>query len=528
MTPRAATAPARAARPSADARAARRAAAAGSNIEKRILGVPARIMRPCLLLIAVTCVLVCFGLVMIFSASSVEAMSEQGDAAFYVKRQFMFIVAGLALAIGVAKVDYHRLCSRGWLVGVGGAIALMLVVVRFAGSGANGATRWLAVGPLRLQPSEFAKVSVLFAAAATASDYFSERRIDQSEFFKRVLLYIGLPLALILVQPDKGTTGIIALMVISIALEAGLDRNMVIKAVIVLGAAALVMVLKDDYSRARVLTMLDPWLDEWDSGYQLTRGFMAFGSGGLFGEGLGMSRMKYSYLPEAHNDFVFAIVGEELGLVGTLAVVAAFAFLAVQAFEISRNASDNEGRFIAIGGVTLLMTQFFLNVLGVLGIVPLSGKPLPFISYGGSSIMSCLMIVGAIVNVSLHSSLPETVHDRRRAGMTLAADAEEDTGVGMPHARRAGTPTSLPARASAPAARASRPSRTGASTPLASASDARRNLRVVDGGGGRKRIDLGPDPAERLRTNRGPEVRDGASRAGRGGRQGGTRRGRRG
>ena len=139
----------------------------------------------------------------------------------------------------------------------------------------------------------------------------------------------------------------------------------------------------------------------------------------------------------------------------------------------------------------------------MLGVFPLSGKPLPFISYGGSSIMSCLMIVGAIVNVSLHSTLPETVHDRRRASMTLAED--EDTGVGEPRVHAAGShrPTALPERASA----ASRPQRASGSTPLASASNARRNLRVVDGGAGRQRIDLGPDPAERLRSRRGPEVR---------------------
>ena len=490
------------------------------------MGVPARIMRPCLLLIAVTVALTCFGLVMIYSASSVEAMSEQGDAAYYVKRQALFIVIGLALAVGAAKVDYHKLCSRGWLLGMGAGIMLMLVAVRVAGSGANGATRWLVVGPLRLQPSEFAKVFVLLACAGTASDYLVEHSIDQAQFYKRLAVYVGLPLGLILIQPDKGTTGVIALMVFVIAWDSGFDRRFLKGGLLAIAVLALVVSLKDSYSRERVLTMLNPWLDEWDSGYQLTRGFMAFGSGGLFGVGLGMSRMKYSYLPEAHNDFVFAIVGEELGLVGTLAVVGAFAFLAVQAFDVARNASDSKGRLIAIGGVTLLLTQFFLNVMGVLGLFPLSGKPLPFISYGGSSIMSCLMIVGVIVNVSLHSTLPETVHDRRRAAMSLAG-GEEDTGVGEPRVHAAGShrPTALPSRAGA--SRAERPS---ASTPLAGTSEARsRNFRVVEGGAGRKRIDLGPDAADRLRRSSGPEVRGGGTpRAGRDGRPRDGRRGRRG
>ena len=311
-----------------------------------------------------------------------------------------------------------------------------------------------------------------------------------------------------------------------IAYDAGFDRDILIKFALLVAVVGLVYSLRDDYSRQRVLTMFNPWSDEWGNGYQLTRGFMAFGSGGLTGVGLGMSRMKYSYLPEAHNDFVFAIVGEELGLVGTLAVLAAFAFLAVQALDVARNASDHEGRFIAVGGVTLLLAQLFLNVFGVLGLFPLSGKPLPFISNGGSSIMSCLLIVGVIVNVSLHSTLPETVHDRRRASMALSGD-DEDTGVGEPRvhaagARRAGS-------ASQVSAEARRTGRASASTPLAGTSGARGNLRVVDGGAGRKRIDLGPDPADRLRSGRGPEVRvGGTSRANAGRRSQSGRRGRRG
>lgn len=513
------------ARPGARAQVRGRASGA-NNIEKQIMGVPARIMRPCLLLIAAAVGLTLFGLVMIYSASSVEAMSEQGDAAFYVKRQALFIVAGLVLAAGAAKADYHKLCSKTGLAAMGLVIIGMLVVVRVAGSGANGATRWLEVGPLRLQPSEFAKVFVLLAASGTAAEFFAERTIDQATFVKRLALYVGLPVLLIVVQPDKGTAGIICLLVFVIAYDAGFDRDILIKFALLVAVVGLVYSLRDDYSRQRVLTMFNPWSDEWDNGYQLTRGFMAFGSGGLTGVGLGMSRMKYSYLPEAHNDFVFAIVGEELGLVGTLAVLAAFAFLAVQALDVARNASDHEGRLIAVGGVTLLLAQLFLNVFGVLGLFPLSGKPLPFISYGGSSIMSCLLIVGVIVNVSLHSTLPETVHDRRRASMALSGD-DEDTGVGEPRvhaagARRAGS-------ASQVSAETGRTGRASASTPLAGTSGARGNLRVVDGGAGRKRIDLGPDPVDRLRSGRGPEVRvGGTSRANAGRRSQSGRRGRRG
>ena len=509
-----------------------RAASAGSSLERAIMGVPARIMRPRLLLIAVVAVLTIFGLVMIYSASSVESLSENGDAAFYVKRQAIFIVVGTLLAVAAAKIDYHRLCSRQGLLVIGLVICGMLAVVRVAGSSGGGATRWLAIGPFRLQPSEFAKAFCLLAAAAIANDYFCEHKISFGEMLKRVGFYLGIPLALIVVQPDKGTTGIIAIMVFVLAYYAGLDRDWTIKFLIAAGVLALIVSLKDEYSRSRIITMFNPESDEWDTGYQLTRGFYAFATGGLTGVGLGMSRMKYLYLPEAHNDMIFAIVGEELGLVGTLLVVAAFVFLAYQGFEIARNASDNEGRLISIGAVTLLVTQFFVNVLGVLALFPQSGKPMPFVSYGGSAIMSCLILVGLMVNVSINSRLPETAYDRRRAGMTLADD--EDTGVGEPrvHAARATGSVALPGMGGTSASRASRaydePSepvrgreRGGASTPLASASDARSRLRVVDGGAGRQRIDLGPDAADRLRGgDSGPTVRTTSGRSGRAGASG--------
>ena len=242
------------------------------------------------------------------------------------------------LAFCTGFFDYHSICSRPvllflWVVTMG-----MLVVVFVAGSGANGATRWLSVGPLRIQPSEFAKVTVLYTAAMLASEFFGGRAMSYGSFAITVGVALGGPLALILVQPDKGTTGIIVLMIVSLAYASGFRRDLIVKVLGALCAIAMVIVLSDDYSRQRVLTMLDPWLDQWDSGYQLTQGFMAFGSGGLFGRGLGMSVAKYSYLPEAHNDFIFAVIGEELGLVGTLSVVALFVLLAYEAKKIADSA----------------------------------------------------------------------------------------------------------------------------------------------------------------------------------------------
>ena len=430
---------------------------------RKIMGVPARIMGPRLTLIAMVAILVCFGLVMIFSASSVEALFETGDAAFYVKRQLEFVGLGLVLAVVVALVDYHSLCGRLllpiWLVSVG-----LLVAVWLFGTSTNGATRWIQVGPVSLQPSEFAKITILLAETSIAERYFGSKDMDTSTLVWQLVLFVGAPVILIFFQPDKGSAGVVFIMLLAV-------------------------VFVDDYALQRVLTMFNPWADQYGDGYQITRGFMAFGSGGLFGRGIGLSRMKYAYLPEAHNDFIFAIVGEELGLIGTLAVLAAFAVFVYAGLRVSRSASDLTGRLLAVGATTLIMVQALLNISGVLGLFPLSGKPLPFLSYGGSSIMSCLAFVGLIVNVSLRSELPETVHDERRRAMTLAPEVS-----GSSHeagALRARTP------------------------PGASSGGTRRAFRVVEGGapheGGFERIDLGPSASERLRSSTASQVHEGRS-----------------
>lgn len=477
-----------------------------ADFGERLRKVPERYMSPRLILIAVTAFLVIFGLVMIFSASSIEATSEQGDAAYYVKRQAFCAVLGLGLAVGVAFFDYHAFCSKAgtWVIWI--LATLLLAAVMVAGSTAGGATRWIPLGPIRLQPSEFAKVALLFVAAVCATDFSRSSKSELLGVLGKTVFFVGVPVALILIEPDKGTTAIIAIMVFVLFVGAGLPTKLIFRVAFVVIVIAAIFVLSDSYSRARVVSFLDPWADAYDSGYQVTQGFIGFGTGGIFGVGLGMSREKYFYLPEAHTDFIFAIIGEELGLVGTLLVVFCFALIAYEGLKIARNAPDLTGRLIATGAVTLLETQFFLNVLGVLGWFPLSGKPLPFLTYGGSSLMTSMMLVGAMVNVSIRSRLPETEHDVRRRQMSLVA--EEDTGVGEAYVR--GSEGSRELRSGAAL-------RTG-SVPLNRNSGSPRGLRVVDGGaarntsggsqgGGYTRIDLNRDDRSRLRSDSGPTVR---------------------
>ena len=480
-----------------------RARRAGS-VGRMIMGVPARIMRPRLCFAGIAFCLVCLGLLMVYSASSVEAISEEGDAAYYLKRQAAFIAVGMVLAVVMARIDYHSLTDHLRLVTLV-VIIVLLIATRVLGTETNGATRWIYIGPFGFQASEFAKIAILLMAAGVADEYFGRHAVDELTFVVRVFVYVALPLGLILAQPDMGTTIIITLTIVAIAVVAGVPGSLVAKAVGLLVALGIVVGLTVPYMRQRILTVLDPWADAYGKGYQVIQGFIAFGSGGVFGTGLGMSRQKYSYLPEAHNDFIFAIIGEELGLVGALLVVVGFALLAREGLKIAHNAPDLTGRLVATGATTLITAQFFLNVMGVLGMFPLSGKTLPFISYGGSSILSCLMLVGLVVGVSMRSALPQTVHDERRRAMSLAPEGEP-VGVGAPH-RRSGRPASVPL-ASSPAplrlvdggAARSRPN------------DARPRSRR--GPGGMTRIDLGPSAADRLRSHDGPVLRGrGGSRA---------------
>lgn len=490
---------------------ARRQGGVASRAERTIAGVPARIMFPRLMLVVITLGLVCFGLVMLYSASSVESMAEnEGDAAYYVVRQFGFALAGLVGAVLIARIGYHRFWEwRGALL----ALCLLMLAAVFPFEPVNGARRWIYIGSFTLQSSEFVKLALVVFAAGLLEEYYNQGLYDWQTLGRRGALYLAAPVGLVVIEPDIGTTIVAFCMVLSLFVVCG--ATWVRPLVVGLGVCGVVAGMIIPHARLRILAMLDPWGDAMDKSFQLTRGFMAFGSGGVFGKGLGMSSLKYSYLPEAHNDVIFAIVGEELGLVGCLLVVAAFAAFAYFGLTIARNAPDLTGRLVATGCTALIVGQFFLNVLGVMGWFPQSGKPLPFLSYGGSSICASVMIVGLIVSVSMESSLPETVHDARRRAMSLAED--EPTGVGSPRPRGTvgGAGDALPGGASA--------SRLGGGLRLVQGGAARDSgapaARVSRGPNGRRRIDLGPDPSERLRGDSGPRVRECEPRGDRGGRR---------
>ena len=486
-------------------RTSRQKSSEGSQAKGRFGAIPERFMQPRLVLLVSTAILVCFGLVMIYSASSISAMTSEDmgyNPFYYVQRQLGFAAAGVALAFIVSRIDYRAVVRNLqvpiWIVTIG---MLAIIFTPIAGADAYGATRWISIGPFSFQPSEFAKITILISVSYLAQQYFIDQTIDQMEFFKKFAIAALVPLVLILAQPDKGSTLIIVGTLLVIGYLADVDRR-VLATIAVAGFIGFAFLsLKDDYSRARVVTMLNPWADYYGAGYQLAQGFYAFGSGGIFGVGFGFSRQKYSYLPMAHNDFIFAVIGEELGFIGVLGLLAVFGALVWAGFKIARYAPDLTGRLIAAGCTSMFIIQAFVNIGGVLGLLPLSGKPLPFISYGGSTIMSSILMVGLLMSVSRQSRLPETEYDRQRASWSIAEEQDTfdapgfagltmvDGGVGV------GTPLPRSSRPKSSAQSSARPSR----GVLRSRDDDAPQGRITTDASGRRRIDLGPSASDRLR-----------------------------
>ena len=512
--------------PSAGARSAarpkvRRRATATSHSdwgEKYIAGVPARIMRPRLVFLSCLIAICMFGLLMIYSASSVESLQENGSSWFFLYRQAIFMFIGFVLfaMIGSRLLPWPLFRSKlVWGVWVG--VLVLLIAVLFVGQGAEewGASRWIDLGIFNLQPAEVAKPVIIVLTAKIFADYFEDGTIDTRAFLIQMLIMLPFPLFLIFREPDLGTTIIIALTVFAIAILCGLPWRVVAFVTIaafVLGAAAIVT---SPYRAKRFLAFLDPWSDPYDTGYQATLAIMAFASGGLFGRGIGNSTMKYHYLPEAHNDYILAIIGEELGFVGTAIFVLVFVAMIIAAFYICREAPTLHAQLLASGCTIILAVQFLINVFGILGVMPMTGKPLPFVSYGGSSIIASLVLAALIFRVSVESNV-ETAADRRRSGMAVMGERSARASV----RRSAGSGDDVSGhigRSTAGEARVRSTRRDGSAPRADRAASSRSALSVYDGGrqgrgeasptrressgtaGGYGRIDLGSDAGERLR-----------------------------
>src|SRR5688572_5770724 len=353
-------------------------------------------------LFTATLLLVCTSVVMVYSASALVALERYQQPYLFVTRQVMWAVLGLALAAVAMRVDYRTYRSDTFVWALLGLVALMLIAVLFSAP-INGTRRWFGFGGLGVQPSELAKIAGIFFTALIL-----ERRMHRIDELSYSLLPIGIVIGalvgLILLQPDFGTAMSLLLIVVAMVFAAGLNYRYLVGAVLVALPAIYVVLVSAPYRRRRLLAFWDPWADPLGDGFQIIQSLIAVGTGGVFGRGLMEGVQKLFYLPEPHTDFIFAVIGEELGLIGATGVLACFCLIAWRGLRISLRAQDSFGSFVALGLTSMIVVQAFVNMSVVLGLMPTKGIPLPLVSAGGSSLLISLLGMGVLLNISQHEA----------------------------------------------------------------------------------------------------------------------------
>jgi len=362
----------------------------------------ARKLKPDRILFLVTLLLVGFGVAMVFSSSVIVAKEKFGDPNYFSFKQMIFAALGLAVMFVVMKLDYHTYRHPAVVFSALAIVVALMVLVFFLPSAAN-THRWIQLAGFSMQPSELAKLALIFFLAA-----FLEKRKGKVNDLRFTLIPIAVVVAmlagLIELQKDLGTA--VSLLVISgvLLFVAGLDPRWIAISIIFAAPTVYLLVSRVGYRRDRILAFLNPWDDPLGRGFQIIQSLLAVASGGVIGLGFMEGKQKLFYLPEAHTDFIFAVVGEELGLIGTIAVLVLFAVFLWRGLRTSMRAPDLFGFYLAMGITMMVCVQAFINMSVVLGLLPTKGIPLPFLSYGGSSFVVMLASVGILLNVSQQSS----------------------------------------------------------------------------------------------------------------------------
>lgn len=353
-------------------------------------------------LFAATIGLALFGVVMVYSASAMLAQSENHGSFYYVIKQAIWTAIGLVAMLFAMQFDYNRLRDRRIVYGLL-LLTVFLLCAVFAFSPINGARRWIKLKGFSIQPSEISKLVLAIFLA-----YFLEKRFGEERLFWRTFVPCGVITAmlagLIVIEPDFGTSMMLGVIFVIVIFTAGarvLHLAMAAAPALVVAAGLLIFV---PWRMARLITFLDPWADPQRTGFQVVQSLIAVGSGGPNGLGFAQGKQKMLFLPFAHSDFIFAVIGEELGLIGTLAVLLVFAVFLWRGLRTSMLAPDRFGKLLALGIVTSIVAQALFNMSVVLSLVPTKGIPLPFISYGGSSLVPTLAAVGVLLNISQHAS----------------------------------------------------------------------------------------------------------------------------
>ncbi len=357
----------------------------------------ARNSRTAVLVMVVAAILLVIGLGATLSASSVVGLVLHGDGLIFFKKQLLWAVIGSGVMLVAVRTPYQlyqRLALPIFAVAVAGLVAVLAF-----GEVRGGSRRWLDLGPVSLQPSEFAKfATVVFLAAVIVK---KERWLgDFGHFLAPVVASVGTVSVLVMLQPDLGTTLIVAAAGMAVLVASAAPLRYVF--ITTVGGALIggVLALSETYRRSRVLSYLDPFGDRLGDGYQVVQSYLALGTGGFFGVGLGASRARWAYLPNAHTDFIFAIIGEETGFLGGLVILVLFAVLTVVGLSIAARARDRFGRLLATGIVAWIAFQALVNIGGVVGVLPVTGIALPFVSFGGSALLTVLGATGVLVNIA--------------------------------------------------------------------------------------------------------------------------------
>lgn len=375
--------------------------------EREILGAAGKARRdpgrPLIIVVAALCVV---GLVMVMSASSVDAMRNYGSSWHFFTRQAIAVILGAIALFVTARVDYHfwRKFVVPGLLGV--MFLLFLVLIPGIGQTAYGARRWLGAGPLQFQPSELAKLALILFSADILARHPPSREgptplyvVGGATFFITIL---------VMAQPDMGTTLVIVGSVLAVLVLGGTPWRLLFTGFMTTAVFGALVALIEPYRRERLLSFTDPFESASGSGYQVVQSLVGLGSGGIRGVGLGASRAKWGFLPNAHTDFIFAIIGEELGLFGAIGVVGLFVALAVYGIRAATRAPDAYGALVAGGITAWLVGQGALNMATVVGALPVTGVPLPFVSLGGTSTLFCMAAAGVLVNIARQRPVAES------------------------------------------------------------------------------------------------------------------------
>ena len=355
--------------------------------------------RPDIALLIVTIILVVIGTVMIYSSSSIIAMEKYGDGYHYIKKQILFVLIGFGVMTGASRLPY-RYWKKAAYPGVLISIALLsLVLIPGFGLKAGGATRWLRTGYMSFQVSELVKIMLVIFL----SHYFAKKIGHIKEFSRVFVIPLVIMMAivgLVLCQPDFGAAVIMVVVFMLMLYLAGSRIVYLAGLVAAVIPVGVVLILHESYRMQRLMSFLNPWEDPSNTGFQIIQSFISFGSGGAFGVGLGNGMQKLFYLPEPHTDFILSVIAEEGGFVGVVIIIVLFCILVFRGFAISFNCADLFGMLLASGLTTVIALEAFINMAAVMGLVPTKGLVLPFLSYGGTSLMMCMMLIGILLNIS--------------------------------------------------------------------------------------------------------------------------------